>query len=613
MRAHHCCAQAYVGKRLGKFKKKLFFVSLLMRFNKCCLAAQFPPSKNGFSLQARDKPKSELRRAHRAQLQPGPPQQRSACYTIPTPGQACHSPLPMQPVQKMNQGPAAATPDAFGPLLSASSTTTRVSRAGGAPSGPGFATWGAGLPVRVVPATVRPSVPLRGVLGPQHRYPSRRPAKAVPTPPTRHKRRQPWELQEKEKWHCPNGCGKFYRRTSSKSIQAHFLRCPRATPAQKGQARARTAAQGKKRKKAMPKKPAWAKHPTASSIALPSKVREGQLCPKLRRVLHSNAPVRVARPVSTLADGTFSPSEINEMRRRLLEAQRAGRTGLSQVERAQSRVQVRRMLQRLVQITKQVERHSHEMGAAAASGTNSGRSDAARIRDVVRELQMLVVEQGLVQPGSSSTQGSMHRHNSYIPQRYDAVAKSHDAINRCLPISPEARYADAKQKDMLTMLRGAAPNPAIPRNATFSPERKQPLPSTQLTPATESLLANQTPHTSSSPAVIKIPELFISPKGQFVVQDAARETSVKSLSSVLFPPLTQGDHAPPPLLGSADGFGSGLINSPSSSLGGGTKLVSSPITSPMSITIADGTPKFDSIYPHVSFEEGSGKKEVKID
>jgi hypothetical protein len=38
-------------------------------------------------------------------------------------------------------------------------------------------------------------------------------------------RRRSSDLQEYEKWHCPFGCGKFYRTTSTKSVHAHRLSC----------------------------------------------------------------------------------------------------------------------------------------------------------------------------------------------------------------------------------------------------------------------------------------------------------------------------------------------------------------------------------------------------
>jgi len=39
------------------------------------------------------------------------------------------------------------------------------------------------------------------------------------------RRRKPSELTEKERWYCKYGCGKFYRRTSSRSIAEHSMRC----------------------------------------------------------------------------------------------------------------------------------------------------------------------------------------------------------------------------------------------------------------------------------------------------------------------------------------------------------------------------------------------------
>ncbi|GAB5356237.1 hypothetical protein AAMO2058_000273700 [Amorphochlora amoebiformis] len=38
-------------------------------------------------------------------------------------------------------------------------------------------------------------------------------------------RRKSSELSEKERWYCPVGCGKFYRRTSSRSIRKHMEMC----------------------------------------------------------------------------------------------------------------------------------------------------------------------------------------------------------------------------------------------------------------------------------------------------------------------------------------------------------------------------------------------------
>mmetsp|Transcript_41276 Transcript_41276/g.68957 ORF Transcript_41276/g.68957 Transcript_41276/m.68957 type:complete len:469 (+) Transcript_41276:153-1559(+) len=39
------------------------------------------------------------------------------------------------------------------------------------------------------------------------------------------RRRKPSELTEKERWYCKYGCGKFYRRTSSRSIAEHSVSC----------------------------------------------------------------------------------------------------------------------------------------------------------------------------------------------------------------------------------------------------------------------------------------------------------------------------------------------------------------------------------------------------
>jgi len=46
------------------------------------------------------------------------------------------------------------------------------------------------------------------------------------------RRRLPHELDEKERWYCPNQCGKFYRKTSSKSIRKHLRECKAQTPSQ---------------------------------------------------------------------------------------------------------------------------------------------------------------------------------------------------------------------------------------------------------------------------------------------------------------------------------------------------------------------------------------------
>jgi len=48
-----------------------------------------------------------------------------------------------------------------------------------------------------------------------------------PTSKPRRRRRKPWELGEHEKWYCPRGCGKFYRRTSNKYILEFDIICSR--------------------------------------------------------------------------------------------------------------------------------------------------------------------------------------------------------------------------------------------------------------------------------------------------------------------------------------------------------------------------------------------------
>jgi len=45
------------------------------------------------------------------------------------------------------------------------------------------------------------------------------------------KRRKARELNENEKWFCPKDCGKFYRSTSTRSIQKHKLMCDHITTA----------------------------------------------------------------------------------------------------------------------------------------------------------------------------------------------------------------------------------------------------------------------------------------------------------------------------------------------------------------------------------------------
>mmetsp|Transcript_15003 Transcript_15003/g.27002 ORF Transcript_15003/g.27002 Transcript_15003/m.27002 type:complete len:280 (+) Transcript_15003:104-943(+) len=41
-----------------------------------------------------------------------------------------------------------------------------------------------------------------------------------------HKRRLSCHLREEEKWYCPHGCGKFYRKSSTVSIRTHKEKCP---------------------------------------------------------------------------------------------------------------------------------------------------------------------------------------------------------------------------------------------------------------------------------------------------------------------------------------------------------------------------------------------------
>jgi len=42
----------------------------------------------------------------------------------------------------------------------------------------------------------------------------------------RKKRRKSTDLPEHERWYCPLACGKYFRRTSSRSITEHMKNCP---------------------------------------------------------------------------------------------------------------------------------------------------------------------------------------------------------------------------------------------------------------------------------------------------------------------------------------------------------------------------------------------------
>ena len=44
-------------------------------------------------------------------------------------------------------------------------------------------------------------------------------------------RRKPEELKLEERWNCPYGCGKYFKKTSSRSIQKHTVECPNRTTA----------------------------------------------------------------------------------------------------------------------------------------------------------------------------------------------------------------------------------------------------------------------------------------------------------------------------------------------------------------------------------------------
>lgn len=57
-------------------------------------------------------------------------------------------------------------------------------------------------------------------------------------------RRSSSELQERERWYCPFGCGKFYKRTSTKSVSSHRALCAAQFTAAAAALAASTASEG---------------------------------------------------------------------------------------------------------------------------------------------------------------------------------------------------------------------------------------------------------------------------------------------------------------------------------------------------------------------------------
>jgi len=76
----------------------------------------------------------------------------------------------------------------------------------------------------------------------------RRRATFRPTAPRRRRKRKPEELRMDEKWICPHGCGKFYRKSSTKSIQNHLSSCPLSPEKQLQKARQQYSSLSRKRK-----------------------------------------------------------------------------------------------------------------------------------------------------------------------------------------------------------------------------------------------------------------------------------------------------------------------------------------------------------------------------
>jgi len=68
---------------------------------------------------------------------------------------------------------------------------------------------------------------VRRVIPPEFRRPA---TYRPPQPLLRRMKRRPEELRDDEKWKCPHHCGKFYRKTSTRSIQKHLATCPPPPP-----------------------------------------------------------------------------------------------------------------------------------------------------------------------------------------------------------------------------------------------------------------------------------------------------------------------------------------------------------------------------------------------